>query len=181
MDDIAPDRIAIRWTPGSAVTSGPLMDHPDYTRYVREDFQKDAKEMTDTSTEAVDRRMCINCGRYVGADHDRALPGPDCPSPDVCTFELTQDEAWQYWRRRAYALLTERDDALTSLDENWLTHQSAIAMRERAERAEARVALLEAALRETVQIAVDLHHLHPTTTSGKIRDRICALNGGTDG
>ena len=33
----APDRIAVRWEPGAAVTSGPLMTHPDYTRYVRED------------------------------------------------------------------------------------------------------------------------------------------------
>ena len=32
-----PERIALRWQPGAAVTSGPLFDHPDYTRFVRED------------------------------------------------------------------------------------------------------------------------------------------------
>jgi len=32
-----PKRIALRWEPGAAVTSGPLMEHPEYTRWVRED------------------------------------------------------------------------------------------------------------------------------------------------
>lgn len=32
-----PDRIALRWEVGAAVTSGPLMDHPDYTQYIRRD------------------------------------------------------------------------------------------------------------------------------------------------
>jgi hypothetical protein len=36
----APERIALRWEPGAAVTNGPLMTHPDYTRYVREDVAK---------------------------------------------------------------------------------------------------------------------------------------------
>ena len=33
----APERIALRWQPGAAVTDGPLMDHPDYTQYIRAD------------------------------------------------------------------------------------------------------------------------------------------------
>lgn len=33
----APERIALRWLPGAAVTDGPLMDHPDYTQYIRAD------------------------------------------------------------------------------------------------------------------------------------------------
>lgn len=33
----APDRIALRWRVGEAVTNGPLMRHPDYTRFLRED------------------------------------------------------------------------------------------------------------------------------------------------
>ena len=32
-----PERIALRWQPGAAATSGPLMDHPDYTQYIRAD------------------------------------------------------------------------------------------------------------------------------------------------
>ena len=33
----APERIALKWTEGAAITSGPLMDHPEYTHYVRAD------------------------------------------------------------------------------------------------------------------------------------------------
>lgn len=33
----APDRIALRWQVGEAVTNGPLMSHPDFTRFLRED------------------------------------------------------------------------------------------------------------------------------------------------
>lgn len=36
----APERIALRWETGAAVTNGPLMTHPDYTRYIREDVAK---------------------------------------------------------------------------------------------------------------------------------------------
>ena len=32
-----PERIALRWQPGAAVTNGPLMDHPDFTQYIRAD------------------------------------------------------------------------------------------------------------------------------------------------
>ena len=39
-----PDRIALRWKPGAAVTQGPLFDHPDYTRWVREDVVAKAHE-----------------------------------------------------------------------------------------------------------------------------------------
>lgn len=35
-----PDRIALRWEVGKAVTSGPLMDHPDYTQYIRADLAR---------------------------------------------------------------------------------------------------------------------------------------------
>jgi len=37
-----PERIALRWEPGAAVTSGPLMEHPEYTRWVREDVAEAA-------------------------------------------------------------------------------------------------------------------------------------------
>ena len=41
----APERIALRWTEGAAVASGPLMDHPDYTRYVRADRIEGLEEL----------------------------------------------------------------------------------------------------------------------------------------
>ena len=51
-----------------------------------------------------ERRMCLNCGRTAPASHDRAEPGPGCVSPDACTFDLTPDEAWHYWRKVAHDL-----------------------------------------------------------------------------
>ena len=43
----APKMIALRWQPGAAVTSGPLMDHPDYTRYVRQDMTHPIEQAAD--------------------------------------------------------------------------------------------------------------------------------------
>ena len=37
MSDV-PERIALRWVTGAAVTSGPLMTHPEYTQFVRADL-----------------------------------------------------------------------------------------------------------------------------------------------
>ena len=39
----APERIALRWEPGAAVTSGPLMQHPEYTPYTRADLAAEAE------------------------------------------------------------------------------------------------------------------------------------------
>lgn len=89
----------------------------------------------DTSAEAAER-MCVACGTRVPASHDRAQPGPGCPSPDACTFDLTPHEAWQHWRAVAHqraventALRAERDaiqaaardcfNAQTEIDETW--------------------------------------------------------------
>ena len=49
----APKMIALRWQPGAAVTSGPLMDHHDYTRYVRQDMTHPIEAAAD----AVEREL----------------------------------------------------------------------------------------------------------------------------
>lgn len=49
----APKMIALRWEPGAAVTSGPLMDHPDYIRYVRQDMTHPIEQAAD----AVEREL----------------------------------------------------------------------------------------------------------------------------
>ena len=49
----APRMIALRWQHGAAVTSGPLMDHPDYTRYVRQDMTHPIEAAAD----AVEREL----------------------------------------------------------------------------------------------------------------------------
>ena len=38
----APERIAIKWKPGDAITSGPLMEADGYTQFVRADLCPDA-------------------------------------------------------------------------------------------------------------------------------------------
>jgi hypothetical protein len=49
-------------------------------------------------------RMCLSCGMKVPAEHNRDDPGPGCTSPDACTFDMTDGEAWQYWRQKYHDL-----------------------------------------------------------------------------
>lgn len=48
-----PERIALRWEPGKAVTSGPLMQSKDYTHYIRADH---AEALVRAAYEAAARR-----------------------------------------------------------------------------------------------------------------------------
>lgn len=59
-------------------------------------------ERQDAMLRLSEMRMCVNCGRKTGADHNRNMPLPDCPAPDACTFDTTPDEAWQHWRQKAH-------------------------------------------------------------------------------
>jgi hypothetical protein len=47
-------------------------------------------------------RLCVNCGRFVEASHDRREPFAGCASPDACTFDMTMEEALNYWRKKAH-------------------------------------------------------------------------------
>jgi len=49
-------------------------------------------------------RMCVNCGRERPASEGRDTPHPDCTSPDACSWDLTLEEAWQYWRQKYHDL-----------------------------------------------------------------------------
>ena len=62
-------------------------------------------------------RLCLSCGRSAPASHDRGQPGPDCPAPDACTFDLTLDEAWQHWREKAHKERTRAEAAEAERDE----------------------------------------------------------------
>ena len=57
-----PERIALRWEPGAAVTSGPLMTHPDYTRWVREDVAEAAVAAAVQAERARCARVAENFG-----------------------------------------------------------------------------------------------------------------------
>ena len=54
----APERIAIRWEPGADVTNGPLMTHPDYTRYVREDVAQTYHDAWLTAEGMLEEAQC---------------------------------------------------------------------------------------------------------------------------
>ena len=72
----------------------------DLAQYVRADIHAAA---VDRAVKAEgNARLCLSCGRSAPASHDRGQPGPDCPAPDACTFDLTLDEAWQHWREKAH-------------------------------------------------------------------------------
>ena len=66
----APERIALRWELGAAVTSGPLMTHPDYTQYIRADLAPDAAlvaellEALATADDALTEAEAILGGEY---------------------------------------------------------------------------------------------------------------------
>lgn len=61
-------------------------------------------------------RLCVNCGRQVPLSHDRRLPAPECSSPDACTFDMTQEEATDYWRK-LYHDKRKKADALRAVFE----------------------------------------------------------------
>jgi hypothetical protein len=80
-----PERIALRWQPGVAVTNGPLMDHPDYTQWVRADV---AAAMVAAEREA--------CARAVEAE---ALEAPS---------DSDGDQAYDAAIRHAVAAIRKR-------------------------------------------------------------------------
>lgn len=54
----APERIALRWETGAAVTNGPLMTHPDYTRYIREDVAQTYHDAWMTAEGMLEEAQC---------------------------------------------------------------------------------------------------------------------------
>ena len=50
----APERIAFRWEVGAAITSGPLMNHPDYVHYVRADRIEELEAKLAKAVEALE-------------------------------------------------------------------------------------------------------------------------------
>jgi hypothetical protein len=69
-----PERIALRWQPGAAVTNGPLMDHPDYTQWVRADV---AAAMVAAEREAWTDDVATWTGRAIASAAARATARAD--------------------------------------------------------------------------------------------------------
>jgi len=47
-------------------------------------------------------RLCVNCGRVFPASYDRTKEPEDCPSRPACTIDVTMEEAFEIWRKRAH-------------------------------------------------------------------------------
>lgn len=62
------------------------------------------QERLDEAEKVVEERVCVNCGRRRSTSEERNTPHPECPSPDACIWDMTPDEAWQYWRQRYHDL-----------------------------------------------------------------------------
>lgn len=100
----APDRIALRWEVGAAVTSGPLMDHPDYTQYIRADLATPAA-MTPEVRALVD---AFNWQTKARAQHwlRRNMSAPeDAEVKSLCEkycYGAVMDAASRLWARGPY-------------------------------------------------------------------------------
>ena len=56
----APERIALPWELGKAVTKGPLMAHPDYTNYVRLDLYEELEaKLAKAEADAENAKECL--------------------------------------------------------------------------------------------------------------------------
>lgn len=50
------------------------------------------------------QRMCVVCGLTKPATDPRETPHPDCPAQDACTFDMTDTEAADHWRKKYHDL-----------------------------------------------------------------------------
>ncbi|MBN7759324.1 hypothetical protein JYP46_21075 [Nitratireductor aquimarinus] len=68
-----------------------------------------------------EERVCVNCGRTRPSSEGRETPHPDCTSPDACTWDMTSDEAWQYWSQKYHDLArtTLTDEAVERAIDGW--------------------------------------------------------------
>lgn len=67
-------------------------------------LSREAVQYTRSDLNRENSRMCVNCGRIRAAEAGRVDPGTDCQSPDACTWDLTPEEAWQYWRDKYHKM-----------------------------------------------------------------------------
>jgi hypothetical protein len=77
--------------------------------------------MHHTAAEAIQRlreqlgqvRVCVNCGKYVPASHERWKELPECVDPEsglsACTFNSTPAEAIEHFRQCAEKVKSEKD------------------------------------------------------------------------
>lgn len=56
-------------------------------------------------------RQCVVCGKYVDAEKyhpgDVFLECVDSVGVAACTFDMTEEEAWHFWRKKYHELRDE--------------------------------------------------------------------------
>lgn len=72
-------------------------------------------EREDLLLEIGKHRMCVNCGRIRDADKGIETPGDGCQSPDACSWNMTPQEAANYWRQKAHKETARADVAAQAL------------------------------------------------------------------
>ncbi|WP_421930191.1 hypothetical protein [Nitratireductor rhodophyticola] len=88
---------------GSDGTIIPLYTSPVPAIYELDDVMQRARDFLNQKGSG-EERMCVNCGRTRPSSEGRETPHPDCTSPDACTWDMTSDEAWQYWSQKYHDL-----------------------------------------------------------------------------
>lgn len=180
----------VGWRSAGETTQHIANCDPDTVRAILDARDAVTRERDEARAELAGRRMCVNCGRYAPAGHDRDGPLPECVGPEglsACTFNLTPDEAWQHWRKKhheARARIDELEKALRPFDELAVTREQD---QLRAESERMREALTK--VRSVLVRAFDRIHLLPRTTDTELSEEIgkalvcarAALDGGADG
>lgn len=47
-------------------------------------------------------RLCVTCGRVFPKTQSRFASGDGCQEPDLCSIDMTLQEAFEYWRQKAH-------------------------------------------------------------------------------
>lgn len=54
-------------------------------------------------------RLCLSCGRSFPAEQGRTESPAGCRSPEACTIDMTHEEAFMHWSKKAHDLMVEND------------------------------------------------------------------------
>lgn len=79
-----------------------ILRYTDAARVV-EDAVRVLGALNADNAELAGRRQCLTCGRYAPAGVDRYYEDPACTGPEdlnPCLFDMTPQEAADYWRTR---------------------------------------------------------------------------------
>lgn len=89
-------------------TQGKVTFLKAFIERVADEFENLEKERDQLKEKLGNLRMCVNCGKTIDSSLPRDTTPEDCTSPGACTFNLTPQEAWLYWRRKYYELQQEK-------------------------------------------------------------------------